>query len=86
MLLCCVMRLIVMTILVAKRLLVGVCVLSGLRSLLRWACHLDEFLRQSSSRAISRGDGVKARFEACMCVCFEGVGNLPGCNVQQSWS
>lgn len=73
-----------MTILVAKRLLVGVCVLSGLRSLLRWACHPDVFLRQSSSGAMSRGDGVAARVKVCVRVCFEGVGNLPGCNVQQS--
>lgn len=84
----CVMSPIVMTILVAKRLLVCVCILSGLRSMLRWACHLDVFLRQSSGRVMGRGNGVASRAEMCMCVreCFEGVGNLPGCNVQQSWS
>lgn len=65
------MRSIVMTILVAERLLVGVCILSGLRSLIRWACHLDAFLRQSSSRTMSRDDGVVARIEVCVCVLRE---------------
>lgn len=75
-----------MTTLIAKRLLMGVCVLSGLRSMLRWAGHLDVFLRQSSRKAMSRGNGVAKRLEGvCLCV-LEGVGNLPGCNMQQSWS
>lgn len=58
-----------MTMLVAKWLLMGVCVLSRLRSLLWWACHLDVFLRQSSSRAMSRGDSVAAKVKGGVCVC-----------------
>lgn len=80
-LLCCVMGSIVMTILVAKTLLMGVCVLSGLKSLLRWACHLDAFLRQS---ATSRGDRIEARVEVCDVE--KECEDLPSCNVQQSSS
>lgn len=58
-----------MTILAAKRLLMGVCILSGLRSLIRWARHFDAFLRQSSGRTIGRTDGVVARVEVRVEVC-----------------
>jgi hypothetical protein len=55
-----------MTILIAQRLLVGVCILNGLRSLIRWARHLDAFLRQSCARKMSRDEGVAARIEVCV--------------------
>lgn len=42
-----------MTILIAKRLLMGVCILKGLRGLLWRAGHFELFLRQSSRRAMS---------------------------------
>lgn len=55
-----------MTILAAKRLLMGVCILSGLRSLIRWARHFDVFLRQSSGMTMGRADGIVARVEVCV--------------------
>lgn len=61
-----VMRSIMMTILAAKRLLMGVCILSGLRSQIRWARHFDACLRQSSGGTMGRADGVVARVEVCV--------------------